>query len=283
MENNLEVKNIKKIYDGFTLENVSLSVPKGSIVGLIGENGAGKTTLIKCILAIVKIDAGSITLLGEDHTKLLKEEIGVVLDGSFFAEILKVKDVHAVMKRIFKNWDAELFFEYLKKFKIPTEKQIKNLSKGMRKKLEIASALAHHPTFLILDEPTSGLDPIIRSEILDIFLDFIADEEHSILLSSHITSDLEQIADYIAFMDTGKMIFCKEKDALLETYGIVRCAEETFQKFAKEDILRYKKNKYNYDVLIEDKTSFRKKYKDVVIDVPSIDEIMFLYSKGMQK
>lgn len=283
MENNIIVKNVCKKFDGFVLENVNLEVPKGSIVGLIGENGAGKTTLIKCILGILKMDSGSITLLGEENTKLLKEDIGVVLDGAFFAEILKVKDIHSVMKKIFKNWDESLFFKYLEDFKIPTNKQIKNLSKGMRKKLEIATAFAHHPKLLILDEPTSGLDPIVRSEILDMFLDFIVDENHSILLSSHITSDLEHIADYIAFMDSGKMVFYEEKDTLLETYGIVRCDKDFLQALESTEMIRYKKNKYSYDILIKDRESFQKKYKDVVIDTPNMDEMMFLYSKGMTK
>ncbi|MDD3340890.1 MAG: ABC transporter ATP-binding protein [Bacilli bacterium] len=283
MENNIEVKNITKKFKDFSLKDVSLSVPKGSIIGLIGENGAGKTTLIKCILDTMHIDMGSITVLGKDSTHLVKEEVGVVLDGAFFPEILKGKDMAAIMKKIFKNWDDPLFLQYIKDFKIPLEKPIKELSKGMRKKLEIASALAHHPEVLILDEPTSGLDPVVRNEILDIFLEFTRDENHSILLSSHITSDLEHIADQIAFMEDGKMIFCKEKDTLLEEYGIIRCEENVFTQIKKEEMISYRKNKYSYDILINNKKEILKKYKDIVMDTPAIDEIMFLYSKGEQK
>jgi len=197
MNSVIEIKELKKKYDDkFELGEINIDIPSGSIVGLVGENGAGKTTLIKSILNIIKKDKGSIKIFGKDYKdESVKEEIGVVLDDTFFPEILTAKDINSSMKSIYKNWDSGLFFNYLKEFNLPKNKTIKSLSKGMRKKLEIATSLAHKPKLLILDEPTSGLDPVVRSEVLDIFLKFIEDDEHSILLSTHITSDLEHIAD----------------------------------------------------------------------------------------
>ena len=209
MTNIIEIKNLVKKYDNrFTLGSIDLELPNGVIVGLIGENGAGKTTLIKSILNILKIDEGNIKIFNKDFNKeenTIKEDIGVVLDNMFFPEILTPKDINIVMKDIYKKWDEELFKKYLNDFGLNINKQIKTMSKGMRKKLEIATSLSHHPKILILDEPTSGLDPVVRNEVLDIFLDFIQDEEHTILLSTHITSDLEHIADKIIFINKGKI------------------------------------------------------------------------------
>ncbi len=211
MENIIEIRNLKKRYDDkFELGEININIPGGSIIGLIGENGAGKTTLIKSILDIIKIDSGDIKIFGKNYKDTeIREDIGVVLDNTFFPEILTAKDINSSMKGIYKNWDSELYFNYLKEFDLPDNKQLNSMSKGMRKKLEIATSLAHKPKLLILDEPTSGLDPVVRSEVLDIFLKFIADDEHSILLSTHITSDLEHIADEIIFIDKGKKILDK--------------------------------------------------------------------------
>ena len=209
MENIVEIKDLEKKYDNkFKLGKINITIPKGVIVGLIGENGAGKTTLIKGMLNILKIDSGEIKIFGKDYKKeeqSIKEDIGVVLDNMFFPELLNAKDINNSMKDIYKNWDSKSYFSYLKDFNLEEDKPLKSMSKGMRKKLEIATALAHKPKLLILDEPTSGLDPVVRSEVLDIFQKFIEDEEHSILLSTHITSDLEHIADEIIFIDNGKM------------------------------------------------------------------------------
>ena len=205
MNKAIEIKNLVKKYGtSFKLGELTLNIPSGYIIGLIGENGAGKTTLIKSILNILHIDRGSIKIFDKDYKKeesLIKEEIGVVLDNSFFPEILLVKDIDSVMKNIYKKWDTELFYNYLNDFDIDKDKQIKALSKGMRKKLEIATALSHHPKLLILDEPTSGLDPVVRQDILNVFQKFVSDDKHTILLSTHITSDLEHIADKIVFID----------------------------------------------------------------------------------
>ena len=197
----------------------------------------------------------------------------------FFPEILTPKDINTSMKSIYKNWNSELYFKYLKDFSLPTDKQIKTLSKGMRKKLEIVTAISHHPKLLILDEPTAGLDPIARNEVLDIFQDFIQNEECSIFLSSHITTDLERIADYITFINNGKIILSKTREELLEDYGVAKCSKEEFKKIKKEDFIKYKKNKYEYDILVENRKNFRKKY-EVPVDKITLEELMILMTKG---
>ena len=284
MNNVIEIKNLKKKYNSkFELGEINLIIPSGYIIGLIGENGAGKTTLIKSILNIIKPDSGEIKIFDKDSKKydyLIKENIGVVLDDIFFPEILTANDINTIMKDIYKSWDKELFYKYLNDFKLPSDKKVKTLSKGMRKKLEIATALSHHPKLLILDEPTSGLDPVVRDDILDIFLDFIKDEEHTILLSTHITSDLERIADEIIFIDSGQIILNENKDELLDNYGILKCDIASFNRISKEDIISYRKIKYNYEILVSDKNKIKKKYPDCIIDKITLDELMVLIIKG---
>lgn len=282
MDSVIEITGLKKKYDNkFELGEINIDIPSGSIVGLIGENGAGKTTLIKSILNIIKIDKGNIKIFGKDYkNENVKEEIGVVLDNTFFPELLTPKDINNSMKSIYKNWDSDLYFSYLKEFDLPENKTIKSLSKGMRKKLEIATSLAHKPKLLILDEPTSGLDPVIRSEVLDIFLKFIEDDEHSILLSTHITSDLEHIADKIVFIDEGKIVLEKSRDEIMDDYAILKCDIDYFSKIDKEDILRLRKTKYSYEILINEKQKMSKKYQDCVLDKISIEDLMLLMIKG---
>ena len=284
MENIIEIKNLKKKYDDkFELGEIDIKIPKGVIVGLIGENGAGKTTLIKSMLKIIKIDGGEIRIFGKDYKKeeiAIKEDIGVVLDNMFFPELLNAKDINNSMKDIYKNWDSELYFSYLKEFNLPDNKSLKSMSKGMRKKLEIATALAHKPKLLILDEPTSGLDPVVRNEVLDIFLKFIEDEEHSILLSTHITSDLEHIADEIIFMDKGKKVLQKSRDEIIDNYGILKCDIDYFSNIDKKDIIAYKKTKYAYEILVKDKEQASKKYHSCVIDKITLEDLMVLVIKG---
>ena len=283
MENNIEVRQMTKTYPAFRLDRVDLSVPKGSIVGLIGENGAGKTTLIKGMLGLVHPEEGEVLIFGKDAKTSMKEikmNIGVVLDGSFFMELLKVQAIDTVMKGIYDKWDTALFYDYLQRFGIDPSKKIKELSKGMQKKLEILTALSHHPKLLILDEPTSGLDPVVRNEILDIFQDFILDEECSILLSTHITSDLEHIADYLAFIDNGHMIFFETRDKVLDSYGILKCDQKKFERLEPSDVIRYRRNRYNYEVLVNDRHSIRRTYRDAVIEKITIEDLMLLYIKG---
>lgn len=283
MENMLEVKNLCKSYDGFSLQNVQLELPKGTIMGFIGENGAGKTTTIKAILNLIPFEKGEIKIFGKDgkkEEKEIKEEIGVVLGDSFLSEYLNPIDIDKIMKNMYANWDKQQYEKYLEDFKLPKNKPVKEFSCGMKMKLKIAVALSHHPKLLILDEPTSGLDPIARSEILDIFQDFMQEEDHGIFVSSHITSDLEHIADYITLIHQGEIVFTKTKDEILENYGIAKCSEEVFQKIQPEDFVKYKKNKYAYDILVEDKVAFQKKYTVEVMDKPTLEDIMLLFVKG---
>ena len=283
MENILEIKNLSKKYNGFELKNININLHKGMIMGFIGENGAGKTTTIKSILNIINRDNGKIKIFGLDnlkHEKEIKENIGVVLDDSFISDYLSSNEINKIMKNIYSNWDEKLYFKYIEDFKLPKDKVLKTYSSGMKMKLKIAVALSHHPKLLILDEPTSGLDPIARNEILDIFQEFIQDEEHGIFVSSHITSDLEHIADYITFINNGEIIFTKTRDELLENYRIVKCSKEQFNNIDKNDIIKYKKNKYEYDILIKNQNEFIKKYDIEVIDKPTIEDIMLIYIKG---
>lgn len=284
MENIIEIKNLKKKYDDkFELGEIDITIPKGVIVGLIGENGAGKTTLIKLMLNIIKSDNGEIKIFGKDNKrkeKEIKEDIGVVLDNMFFPELLNAKDINNSMKDIYKNWDSKLYFSYLKEFDLPDNKSLKSMSKGMRKKLEIATALAHKPKLLILDEPTSGLDPVIRNEVLDIFQKFIEDEEHGVLLSTHITSDLEHIADEIIFIDKGKKVLQKSRDEIIDNYGILKCDIDYFSNIDKKDIITYKKKKYAYEILVDDKEKTSKKYPSCVIDKITLEDLMVLVIKG---
>ena len=283
MNDSLEVKNLCKKYSEFELKNINLKLPKGMIMGLIGENGAGKTTTIKSILNLINIDNGEIKIFGlniKENEKKIKEDIGVVLDDAFFSEYLNPADITKIMNKIYKNWDENLYYRYLEDFKLPKNKISKEFSSGMKMKLKIAVALSHNPKLLILDEPTSGLDPVARSEILDIFQDFIQNEENSIFVSSHITSDLEHIADYITFINNGEIVLSKTRDELLEKYGIVKCSKSEFEKIDKNDYVKFKVNRYEYDVLVEDKAKFKRKYEFKIIDKPTLDDIMLIYIKG---
>ncbi len=243
----------------------------------------GKTTTIKSILNIINSD-GEINIFGKDiknSEKEIKEQIGTVLDDSFLSDYLTAKNINSVMKDIYKNWSEEKFKEYLKTFNLPDNKMMKDFSSGMKMKLKIATAMAHSPKLLILDEPTSGLDPVVRNEILDIFRSYIEeDETRSILISTHITSDLEHIADYIILIDNGSLVFYKETGEILENYGIVKTSKEEFEKFNRSEYISYKKGKYQYEVLIENKEKFRDKYKNIIIDKPNIEDVMLFYLKG---
>lgn len=283
MENILEIKNLCKKYKDFELKNINIELPKGMIMGLIGENGAGKTTTIRAILNLLNDTSGEIKIFGLDnkeYEKQIKEDIGVVLDDSFFSDNMNPKDINKIMRNIYKNWDESVYIKYLDNFKLPSNQNIKEYSSGMKMKLKLAVALSHKAKLLILDEPTSGLDPIARNEILDVFQEFIQDENNSILVSSHITSDLEHIADYITFISDGNIIFCKSKDELLDNYGIVKCSEEQFKEIDQKDYINCKKSKYEYELLIEDRMEFKRKYNIQIIDKPSIENIMLIYIKG---
>ncbi len=282
-KNALTVSGLTKKYKEFTLSDISFEVPQGTIVGLIGENGAGKSTTLNAILGVIHRDAGDISVMEKNIEELepdTKEQIGVVFDGSNYPEILSPKKINQVMKNIYHSWDEQTYFRLLKQFCLPLDKQIKQFSKGMKMKLAISVALSHHSKLLILDEATSGLDPVIRDDILDMLLDFVQDEEHSILVSSHITSDLEKIADYIVFIHEGKVVFSKPKDELIEQYGIIKCGAVQFDALEKSDIIMYRKMDYEWQVLIDNRDKMQKKYPKAMIVPASIDEIMLLYVKG---
>lgn len=274
MNNVIQINQLVKKYQNFQLGPLTVSTPKGMIIGLIGENGAGKTTLMKSMLGIIHPDSGDI--------QMKEEHVGVVLDQSFFPELLTANDIHLIMKDIYSTWDQTLFFDYLKRFQLPKNKMIKEMSKGMRKKLEIVTALSHHPSLLILDEPTSGLDPVVRNEVLDLFLEFIQDEQHTILFSTHITSDLEHISDYIIFLDQGQIVLQEERDILQNDYGILKCGLKEFEQVDPKDYLYYKKGKYQCEMLIKEKDKILKKYKNMVIDPITLEELMILTIKGVK-
>lgn len=285
MDNILEISGLEKKYpkSGFALAGVTFSVPCGSIVGFVGENGAGKTTTIKSILGIIAKDSGMVKVFGQelsDSNIHLREDIGVVFDAINFNDTLTTLQLMRVMNGVYRQWDSVRFLELMERFSLPRNKKIKTFSRGMSMKLAIAVAMSHNSKLLILDEPTSGLDPIMRDEILDIFLDFVGDENHSILLSSHITSDLEKIADYITFIHNGSTLLTAKKDDLIYNYGVARCGAEQFAMIGKEDIVAYRKRDYQIDVLVSDKKAVQRRYKDLVIDNATIDEIMILLVKG---
>lgn len=279
----LKVENLTKKYDDFLLDKVSFYVPKGNIVGLIGENGAGKSTTINTMLDIIERDSGDIYILDSEKNKVnneIREKLGVVFDGNNFPEDLTPQKLNNVLTRIYKKWEDKTFFEYIKKFNLPKTKKIKNFSKGMKMKLSISVALSHNAELLILDEATSGLDPIVRDDILDILLEFVQDENKSILISSHITSDLEKVADYIVFIHKGKVIFEETKDNLIYDYGIMKCKQKDFSSIDKEDIIRFRKMDYGYEILVKNKNELERKYPNMVMDNIKIEDIMLMYVKG---
>ena len=278
MEYALKLENVTKEYKDFKLENVNINLPKGAIMGFIGENGAGKSTTIKLIMDLISRDEGTITIFGKDNRddmKSIKEKIGVVMDESAFPENLNAVEINSIMKRIYKTWGENKFYELLGKFSINRNKPVKKYSRGMRMKLSIAAALSHNSELLIMDEATSGLDPIVREEILDIFMDFIQDENHSIFLSSHIISDLEKICDYITFIHGGKIIFSETKDDLLDNYGILKCSEEEFKKIDSQIVKGIRRNKFGIEALIL-KNEIKGSY---VVDKASIEDIMIFHIK----
>lgn len=278
----LEVDGVTKHYEGFTLDNVSFSLPAGSIMGLIGENGAGKTTTIKAILNLISSE-GSVMICGLDHIKNEKEvknKVGAVLDDCNFYPALKPENISKILGSIHPQWDDDLFRKYLKDFRVPENKIIKEMSRGTQVKLNIAAALSHKPNLLILDESTSGLDPVSRDEILDIFLDFVQDENHSILVSSHITSDLEKVADYITYIHNGKVVLSDSKDDILYNYGILKCKNDQSAMVDKEDIIVRMNKDYGVSILVKNKEKIRKKYKDMVVDDANLEDIMLFYVRG---
>ena len=251
--NALEIKNVSKSFSGFCLDNINLTLPSGCIMGLIGENGAGKSTTIKLILDMLHKDSGTITILGKDNGKdisLTKEEVGVVMDDVGMPECLTARQIGNVMKQTFRNWNEDEYSRLLQKLFLPDNKPFKDFSRGMKMKLGIAVAMSHGAKLLLLDEPTSGLDPVVRDEVVDMFYDFTREENHSILISSHIVSDLEKLCDYVAFLHKGKLLLCEEKDVLLSEYGIIHCTIEQLSELDKEVIRYRKETPYGAEIIV---------------------------------
>ena len=281
MEKAFEIINLNKSYKGFALKNVNLSLPKGYIMGFVGANGAGKSTTIGCLLNIVKADSGSIKIFGKDTSKMTssdKEKLGVVMDGCPFAEVFNVKDIKMIISNIYKTFDEEKFEKLIKRFNLPKDKQIKDFSTGMRAKLNIAVALSHGAELLVLDEATSGLDPVVRDEILDILLEFVQNENNSIFISSHITSDLEKICDYIAFIKNGEIIFVENKDELKDKYALIHCTKQQFAEIDPSAVVGTKQTEFNVSALV-----LKEAVKEgMVAEKPSIEDIMLYSTKEVK-
>ena len=285
-ENAIEIKGITKRYDGFTLDNLSFNVPKGSIMGFVGQNGAGKSTTINTILNIIKLDEGEIKIFGLDHIKdeiEIKKSISAVFDELPFHEELNAKQLNTVLGNIFPQWSKETFQSYLDKFALPSKKKFAKFSKGMKMKVQIAAALSHNAKLLIMDEATTGLDPVVRNEILDIFLEFIQDDDHSILMSSHITSDLEKIADSVTFIDKGKLLLTGYKDDILSSHGLIKCSKGDYAELDKNDIISARINDYSVEAMVSDKNKCLQKYSGAVIDQTTLEEIMLYYVNREKK
>ncbi len=284
--NAIEINGLTKKYDGFTLDKLSFNVPKGSIMGFIGQNGAGKSTTINTILNIVKADEGSIKIMGLDHIKdenEIKRNIAAVFDELPFNEQLNANDIDFIFQDLFENWDSETYFGYLDRFALPRKKKFGQFSKGMKMKLQIASALSHGAKLLIMDEATTGLDPVVRNEILDIFLEYLQDEDNSILMSSHITSDLEKIADSVTFIDKGKLLLTGYKDDILDSHGILKCTKKDFAEIEKSDFISARLTDFGADVMVADRRAAAKKYSGITIDKTTLEDIMLFYVSREKK
>lgn len=279
--NAIEIKNVSKSFGGFKIDNLNLTLPCGCIMGLIGENGAGKSTTIKLILDILHKDSGAITILGNDNqenTKLIKENVGVVTDDIGIPECLTANQINKIMQYTYKQWDCEEFLRLIKKLSIPDNKPFKEFSRGTRMKMGIAIAMSHKSKLLLLDEATSGLDPVVRDEVIDMFYDFTRDENHSILISSHIVSDLEKLCDYIAFLHNGRLLLCEEKDLLLAQYGIIHCTREQLNKIDAASVIHKKESLYGIEAIAQ-----RNRIpSDISVSPISIEELFVFMIKEKQ-
>ncbi|MCI8992822.1 MAG: ABC transporter ATP-binding protein [Eubacterium sp.] len=279
-ENCIAVKDLCKKFADFKLDHVSFCVPKGRIVGFIGENGAGKTSTINLILNELKKDSGEIKVFGKDHYDCsVKENIGVVFEECNFHDVFTVNNIEKILSGVYKSWDSGLYHQYLKKFDLPEHKPIGSFSRGMKMKLSVISALSHNPKLLILDEATAGLDPMARDEMLDLFLEFIQDEERSVFFSSHIISDIQKIADYVVFIHQGKIIFEEQKDELVYGYGIMRCSREDFALVSPEDYIICRDTKMSMECLVRNKEAMKRKYRDIIVDSATLEDIMLFYRR----
>ncbi len=277
MKNILEVIDVTKKYENFILDNINFTCQEGSIMGLIGPNGAGKTTIINAVLDIIKLDSGNIRIFGKEHTQLTKEDkenLAVVYDENSLPDHLTPEEVGKIFRELYTNWNNKDYIQYLERLEIPQKVAIRDMSKGNKVKINLAVALAHNPRLLILDEITGALDPIMRDEILRLFLEFIQDETKSILFSSHITSDLEKIADYITFINSGYLIFSREKDDLICTHKLVKCRASKFDELDKQGIVAYHKDMNSVEFILDSSVGRVADQREVIVEQPTIEEIM---------
>ncbi|MBW9150949.1 ABC transporter ATP-binding protein [Clostridium estertheticum] len=284
MDNILEIKNLNKSYKDFTLENLTFNVERGSIMGFIGPNGSGKSTTIKLIMNLIKKNSGDINIFGLDnikHNKEIKQKIGFVYDENYFYEELNIIEMKNILRPFYKSWNDTLFEKYIKEFELPKKNKIKNLSKGMKMKFSLALALCHNAELIIMDEPTSGLDPVFRSELIDILYNVIQDENVSIFFSTHITTDLEKIADYITFINKGKLVFSRTKDEIIENYGMVKGSKELLDNDIRRGFVSIKENSFGFEALTKDITKAREIFKGRgIIEKASLEDIMVYTVRG---
>ena len=282
--NAIELSHINKSFGDFAIRDLNLTVPSGTICGLVGENGAGKSTTVRLLMGALQPDSGTASVLGTNVSspefREVKEDVGVVLDEAYFPESLNAAQVGKIMAATYCQWDQKLYDSYLKRFDLPEKKQFKDFSRGMRMKLAIAVALSHQPKLLVLDEATAGLDPIVRDEVLDIFNEFTREEDHSILISSHILSDLEKLCDYIAFIHKGDLLFCEEKDRLLEQYGIFEDSKENLDCLQPEAIVAREENRYGGVRALVKRDLAPAGFQ---LEKPSVEDIVLFLVKGAKR
>ena len=279
-ENAIEISGLTKKYYGCTLDSISFNVPKGTIMGFIGQNGAGKTTTIKALLNIIAPDSGSIKMLGLDcyeNEYEIKEQLAAVFDEIPFHESMTANSLNIMFGGLYKNWNSDTYFNYLDRFGLPRKKKIGKFSKGMKMKLQIATALSHGAKLLIMDEATTGLDPVVRNEILDIFREYLQDEENSILMSSHITSDLEKIADCVTFIDKGKILLTGYKDEILDSHAVIKCTKEDYKKLGKDEYISARLNDFGAEVMVSDRSEAKRNHPDLIIEKTTLEDIMLFY------
>ncbi|MBR2636641.1 MAG: ABC transporter ATP-binding protein [Oscillospiraceae bacterium] len=275
----LQIDSLCKSYEDFSLKNISFALPQGCIMGLVGQNGAGKSTTLKAILGLVRPDSGSVKLFGQElqeNEGQIKEQIGVVFDSMNLPEMLRGKDVGKVLGPLYQSWDQTAFNGYLERFSLPKNKLIKDYSRGMKMKVAIAAALSHGAKLLLLDEATGGLDPIVRDEILDILLEFMQDPTHGILFSSHITGDLEKIADYVTFIHEGQVRFSQPKDELLDSYAVVKCSPQQLASIDPAALISVRSHQYGTEALVRRDAV----WADAVAERPTIEDMMLFIARG---
>lgn len=286
MDYAIEIDHLTKHYPDFTLNDITLHIPSGSIVGVIGENGAGKSTLIRSMLGIIHCDAQHLQYFGQnfrENEKEIKEQIAVIFDHTHFNQKFTPKFIGSLMSRTYRNWNMETYQNYLSHFHIPPTKRLEKFSRGMKMKLEFAIAFSHDARLLILDEATSGLDPIVRDDVLSMIRTFTEEEDHTVLMSSHITSDLDKIADYIAYIHEGRLVFMKSCEEIQENHGVIHAGKDLLTALNSEDVITYIKEPYSYSILISHRSSIQQTFPDLEIQRPSVEELMLFYAKGEKK